>query len=312
VTTTNLALPRRGLAAISLLVIGLLCFQAVMAQEVEPRRWTHLPVGGNFAGVGYAYSNVDIFFNPALQLENVNAEIHTMATSYVRALNVFGKSGRIDVLIPYSVGRWDGLLQGEPASTRRSGFNDPRLRFAVNLIGPPAQRGADFRPFTAGTILGVALEVSPPLGEYSEDKLINLGSNQWVIRPQIGVVHSWGKWSAELTGSVFFYTDNDDFFDDTELELDPLPALQGHLIYTFRPGLWASLSTAYGAGAESTIDGVDVNDKKGKYLLAASFGYPLTRRQGVRITYLRGRATENVGSDADRLLLVYSIMWGGK
>jgi hypothetical protein len=307
---TNYSSP--ALATALLLVLGLLFAQSVVAQEVEPRRWSHLPVGVNFAGVGYAYSDVDIFFNPALQLENVNGEIHTTVVSYVRGLNVFGKTGRIDFLVPYSVGRWDGLQAGVPASTRRSGFNDPKVRFAVNLIGPPAQRGADFRPFNAGTILGVALEVFVPIGEYYEDRLINLGKNRWTFRPQIGVVHSWNKWAAELTGSVFFYTDNDDFFDDTERKQDPLPALQGHLIYTFRPGLWASLSAAYGAGAESTIDGVEVGDEIGRYLLAASFGYPINRRQGIKFTYLLGRTTEDNGNDADRVLLAYSVMWGGK
>ena len=87
-----------------------------------------------------------------------------------------------------------------------------------------------------GTILGVALEVTVPVGEYHEEKLINLGTNRWTFRPQIGVVHSWGKWAAELTGSAFFFTDNDDFYQNTAREQDPLLALQGHLIYTFRAG----------------------------------------------------------------------------
>ena len=119
--------------------------QTGLAQEVEPRRWSHLPVGANFAGLGYAYADTDILLDPTLQIENASAEIHTTAFSYVRALDVFGKSGRIDLMIPYSTGRWEGLLEGQPASTRRSGFNDPRVRFAVNLLGSPAQRGAEFQ-----------------------------------------------------------------------------------------------------------------------------------------------------------------------
>lgn len=299
-------------AILRVVAITLFLLQNAVAQEIEPRRWTHIPVGSNFVGVGYGYSNVDIVLNPALQLEEVNGEIHTTIVSYVRALGVFGKSGRIDVVLPYSVGCWDGLLQGEPASTRRSGFNDPRFRFAVNLLGPPAQRGAEFRPFTNGTILGIALEVVAPLGEYHDDKLINLGSNWWTFRPQIGLVHSWGKWAAEVTGSVFFYTKNDDFYNDTELDRDPLTALQGHVIYTFRPGLWASLSTAYGAGAESTIDGIDTGNKVGKLLLSAAIGIPINKSQGLKLAYLQGSTRENTGNNAHRIILGYSIMWGGR
>ena len=177
--------------------LGLACLlllaQSATAQELEPRRWTHLPVGVNFAGVGYVYSDLDIYFSPTLEIEDASGDMHTVAFSYTRALDVFGKSGRVDVLLPYSNGRWEGLLEGEPASTRRSGFNDPRVRFAVNLYGSPAQRGAEFQRFKVNTIVGAAVEITAPLGEYQDDKLINLGQNRWRIRPQLGVVHNWDK-----------------------------------------------------------------------------------------------------------------------
>jgi hypothetical protein len=293
------------------LVCLLLSAELAMGQALEPRRWSHLPVGANFMGVGYAYTETDIFLDPTLQIENATGEIHTGGFSYLRALDVFGKSGRIDVLVPYSVGKWQGLLEGQPASTRRSGFNDPRLRFAVNVLGSPAQRGAEFRRFEVNTIVGVAVEVTAPLGEYQEDKLINLGGNRWIIRPQIGVVHNWEKWAAEITTSAWFYTDNDNFSGDQTRDQDPLLSVQGHLIYTFHPGLWASLSAAYGGGAGSKINGVESGDKIGKILWAASFGFPINRRQGIKIAYVHGETTENTGDDYDRLILAYSMMWGG-
>jgi hypothetical protein len=284
-----------------ILYIGLACLLLpaglAMAQALEPRRWSHLPVGANFAGVGYAYSDVDIFLDPALELEDVRGDIHTTLISYTRVLDVFGKSGRINFLVTYSVGRWDGLLQGAPASTRRRGFNDPRMRFAVNLLGSPAQRGAAFTPVPANTIVGVALDITAPLGEYLEERLINLGANRWIIRPQIGVVHNWDKWAAELTTSAWFFTDNDDFDVDKTREQDPLVSIQSHLIYTFRPGLWASLSAAYGGGARSTIDGVQANDQIGNVLVSVALGVPINRRQGFKIAYIHGETTKNTGSD---------------
>ncbi|MDH3977250.1 MAG: transporter [Gammaproteobacteria bacterium] len=288
----------------------LLAAQSVVSQELEPRRWTHLPVGANFFGAGYVYSDSDIAFNPALQIEQATGEVHTLALSYVRVLDVFGKSGRIDVLLPYSNGRWEGLLEGEPASTRRDGFNDPRFRFAVNLFGSPAQRGDAFRKYKVNTIVGAAVEVVAPWGDYQKDKLINLGNNRWVIRPQLGVVHNWDHWAVEFTGSVWFYTDNDDFRGSTR-EQDVLYSGQTHVIYTFKPGLWASLSAAYGGGGESKIDGVRVGDQIGKSLLAASVGFPITRRQGMKIAYIRGETKKDNGSDDDRFLVSYSVMWGG-
>ena len=81
-----------------------------------------------------------------------------------------------------------------------------------------------------------AVAVSVPLGEYFDDKLLNLGHNRVVIRPQIGILHTRGKWSYELTGSAFLYGDNDDFYGGSTLEQDPLYALQAHLIRTFNKG----------------------------------------------------------------------------
>ena len=293
------------------LALALLGLENAAAQELEPRRWSHLPVGANFIGAAYVYGDYDIFFDPALEIEDAAGEVHTLALSYVRVLNVFGKSGRVDITLPYSIGRWEGLLQGQPASTRRSGFNDPRMRFAVNLYGSPALSGQAFRQYRTNTVVGAALEITAPLGEYQRDRLITLGKNRWVFRPQLGATHSWGKWTAELTGSLWFYTDNDEFNGSQTREQDTLYTLQSHLIHTFRPGLWASVSAGYGNGAQSTIDGVERNDKVDKLLLAASVGLPLTALQGVKITYIKGSTENGVGDDYDRLLLAYSAMWGG-
>ncbi len=222
--------------------------------------------------------------------------MHTAVFSYVRALDVFGKSGRIDVLVPYSTGRWQGLLQGRPASTRRRGFADPRFRFAVNLLGSPAQRGAEFQRFKVTTIVGAGLEITAPLGDYQDDRLINLSTNRWTFRPHIGLVHNWGNWSGEVTASAFLYTDNDDF--GATVAANRIPSMHPvPLVYSFRPGLWASFSAAYGGGGESTINGVSKNDRIEKTLLAASFGFPIDRRQGIKISLIRGETQRDNGDN---------------
>ena len=75
-----------------------------------------------------------------------------------------------------------------------------------------------------------------------EDKLINLGTNRYTFRPQVGVIHKRGKWTAEITSVVELYTDNDEFFNGSELKNKELYFVHGHLIHDFRPGVWASVS----------------------------------------------------------------------
>ena len=301
---------RAGAAGPLTLCLIFLLSKELPAQELEPRRWTHLPVGANFAAVGYANTDGNIFLDPSLLIEGAQAKLHSAGLSYIRVVDVLGKTGRIEVLAPYSAGRWEGILDGEFASARRTGFGDPRARFAVNLFGPPAQRISDFSPSQGSTIVGVALDVAAPWGEYRSDRLVNLGSNRWVMRPQIGAVHTRGKWTFELTGSAWIFGDNKNYFGEALQEQEPLYGLQTHLIYTFRPGLWASLSLGYGEGAASTIEGIDRDDRQSNFLWAASVGFPIDRRHGLKLAFMKGTTNQDTGVDYDRLIVGYSYLWG--
>lgn len=283
------------------------------AQELEPRRWTHLPMDTNFAGGGYVYSDLEILLDPALRIENMQAEIETWAVKYIRTFELFGKSSRIELAQAYQEGRWEGLLDGIPRSAIRSGFADSVVRFATMLVGAPPLKGKEYAAYRAKvdveTIVGAALAVQFPTGEYKDDRLINLGSNRYTFRPQLGVVHTRGKWSMEATGSVWIFTDNDDFFNGSSFELDPFYTIQTHLIHTFRPGFWAGASAAYGYGAESTIDGVSKDDHKGNLIWAFSAGYPITRQAGVKVSYIAARTQESVGFDGDTIAVGFSVFW---
>ena len=123
------------------------------------------------------------------------------------------------------------------------------------------------------------------------------------------MVHQRGKWTAELTGSIWCYTDNDAFFNGLLHEKDPLFTLQGHLIYTFHPGFWASASGGLGYGAESTVDHVPKGDTQRNAAWALGLGYSLTRRFGVKVTYVGIRDRSDTGIDSDTLLTNISYFW---
>ncbi|MFW9845637.1 MAG: transporter [Candidatus Thorarchaeota archaeon] len=293
------------------LIFGLpfLCF----AQELEPRRWSHLPTGKNFFGVGYVYTKADIFFDPVLRIEDAEMEMHTWAFKYIRTFELLQKSARIDFTQAYQEGRWSGLLNGAPASITRSGLSDSVLRFAINLYGTPPLEGKEFAAYRGKvdveTIVGTALVVHLPTGDYMNDKLINLGTNRFTFRPQFGVVHNRGKWSMELTASVWLFTDNDDFFNGNKLEQDPYYTIQTHLVYTFRPGLWVSAGAGYGHGMKSTVSGVEKNDRRENLGWALSFGLPISRQLGVKFAYRALRAQESVGQDSNDIGAAFSIFW---
>lgn len=297
--------------ALFLVVAGALPLGSVCAQDIEPRRWAHLPLGTDIVGLGYIYTKGDLQFDPALRLEDVKVDMHTFVASYNHYFGLFDKTARLDVQLPWQDGDWSGLLDGTPASTGREGFGDPRLRLSVDFIGAPALEGREFLDFIkqeeSNTIVGAAVAVRLPLGDYKDNRLLNLGQNRFSVETQLGAVHKSGPWSFELTGSLFVYTDNDEFYAGTTLSQDPLYFLQSHVVRSFDSGLWAAAGVAYGWAGESSIDGRDLDDDKQNLQYGLSLGMPISASQSLRIGYIRGETFTDVGMDSHSLLLTWSM-----
>ncbi|WP_304511307.1 transporter [Desulfopila sp. IMCC35008] len=174
------------------------------ALDPEPRNWNHLPMDRNFGGFAFAHTEAHIFFDPILLLKDFDLKLDTWAVKYLRTFELFQKSSQIDIIHGYQEGKWTGLLNGVHASTSRSGWSDTFVRVAMNLYGAPPLRGKEFGAYRSQmnieTIEGVALKVRLPTGNYLEDKLLNLGQNRFAFRPQLGVMHTWGKWASISAG----------------------------------------------------------------------------------------------------------------
>jgi len=296
----------RSLAFYALLI----WFGPAVAQDLEPRRWTPVPAGVNVVAAGYVGLRGDVFFDPVLEIEDADVSGHIVAVSYVRSFAIGDKLARFDAVVPRQNMRWSGLLDGVPATAERVGLADPVFRLSVLLAGAPASGNKPDENTKSNTIVGAAVAVKVPLGEYLNDKLLNLGQNRYVVRPQIGVLHTRGKWSYELTGSVFIFGKNDDFFGGLELKQDPLYALQGHVIRVFdKPGYWAALSTGYGWKGQSIVDGSRADDSKKLWLSSLAFGRPIGKKQGIKFAYLRSRTKTNNGSDVDSLAIGWSLIF---
>lgn len=302
------------LARLVLATIVLACVSTnLFGQELQPRRWATLPSGINFVGVGTGWTFGDISFDPALLIEDAEVDLVGLAGSYVRTFGLFGRQSRIDVVVPYARGDWQGLLDGEPASVQRTGFGDAQLRFSYNFLGAPELGPREFRQYMAenptNTTAGFGVAVTVPSGEYRSDRLINLGGNRWVIRPELGVLHQRNKWQFELTGSVFIFGDNDEFWRGSVREQDPLWFAQGHAIYTFRPGLWAGLSGGYAWGGRSEISAVRKDDDSRIRYWRISLGVPINARQGLNFAFASGRTNTLFDSNLDNLSVGWSLMF---
>ena len=304
--------PLLNFFVLAICIVSFFNANTLFAQDLEPRRWNVLPLGTQVLGAGFAYTGGDILLDPTLEIEDATVSASTVILQYVRPFKLGNKFARVDVRVPLSFAYWEGLLNGEFASTDRNGFTDSRIRLSINLIGPKASGPKElFRYFQENpinTTVGASIAVTIPTGLYRPDKLLNIGQNRFVIRPQIGVLHNRGLWSYELTSSVIFFTDNTDFFGGNTRSQKPMFAIQGHIIKRFKSKLWASVSAGTGTGSKSTINDVSKNDRRNDVLASLSVGYPIAKKQSLKLAYVYSRTTRILGSNTDTIALGWALL----
>ena len=71
------------------------------AQQLEPRRWSHLPVGAQYISFAYLYTDGEIFLDPVLRIEDAKMELHTINARYLYSFDLAGRSARIEADLRY-------------------------------------------------------------------------------------------------------------------------------------------------------------------------------------------------------------------
>ena len=132
--------------------------------------------------------------------------------------------------MPYTWLSGSAIYQGDPVRRDVDGFADPLLRVSVNFFGAPALKLPEFRSYRQDLVVGASLQVSVPAGQYDETKLINLGTNRWFFKPEIGISKALGQWTIEAKTAVTLFTTNNDFFNGNKRSQDPLYSLQAHAV----------------------------------------------------------------------------------
>ena len=74
----------------------------VFAQDLEPRAYANTPVGLNFLIGGYAYSKGTVGTDPSVPLTDTEVKLNSAVLAYVRTLDLWGRSGKVDLIVPYT------------------------------------------------------------------------------------------------------------------------------------------------------------------------------------------------------------------
>jgi hypothetical protein len=278
------------------------------AQELEPGAYWPLPRGLNILTLVNSINFGDLNFDPALPIEDASAKINTTVVAYTRATALAGRSANVSMQLPVVTGTIEGLYRGDQVDVDRFGQADPRFRLGLNLYGAPAMTPRDFATYQLKTIVGVSVTVAPPLGQYKNTQLINVGANRWSVKTEVGFSHAMGAWIVELMGGVWVFTDNDDFSGGRTREQDPIASAQVHVTYRPRRNIWFAGDANFYRGGRTTISGTPSLDLQKNARIGGTFSAALTRHHSLRVAVSRGAYT-TIGGDFTSIIAGYNYAW---
>jgi hypothetical protein len=288
--------------------LATLCAGApALAQDLEPRAYSASPVGTNFVAVGFGRSTGAIVFDPSVPFTDVEAHVSGATLGLGRTFDLWGRQALVTALVPYSWGDIEGSLGEQRGRITRSGLADVRLRLSVNLLNGAALSRGEFAGRPRRTIVGASLSVVAPTGQYDPAKLINLGTNRWAFKPEVGVSHPVGRWDLDGYAGVWLYTANNDFFPGGLRRTQaPLFAGQGHVNYTFRPRLWAAFDATWYSGGAVRVGGGPPTSRLNNVRAGATVSIPLRAGQSLKLAYSDGVATRT-GSQFRAFAVAYQV-----
>ena len=279
------------------------------AQDIEPRAYSNAPIGVNFLVAGYAYTQGALPFDASLPVKNAQLSTSNGVLGYARVLDLWGQSGKFDVIVPYTWLSGTAEVMGEGVERRVSGFANSLFRLSANLYGAPALTLPEFRNYEQDLIVGASLQVSVPSGQYDASRIVNIGTNRWSFKPELGISKAIGQWTLESQVAATLFTDNRDFYAGNTRSQDPIYSLQGHAIYAFRSGIWVSLDATYFTGGRTTLNGVLGSDLQQNWRVGGTLAFPVDVHNSVKL-YASNGVSARTGNSYDLIGIAWQYRWG--
>jgi hypothetical protein len=292
-----------------LLALLIAAATAVRAQDIEPRAYSNAPIGMNFLGGGYAYTRGSLPTDPSVPVTNSDLTTSSALLAYGRVFELWGQSAKINVVAPYSWLSGNAVFAGQPIQRSVNGLTDTSVRASVNFFGAPAMDLEEFRNYQQDLIVGASLAVTAPTGQYDASRLVNLGTNRWSIRPELGASKAFGPLTIELSVGPTFFTDNTNFLNGHTRSQAPIVSGQAHAIYDLGSGIWGALDAQYFIGGSTAVDGEGNQDLQRNWRLGGTLALPLSRNYSLKFFGSAGVAART-GNNYGLVGILVQYRWG--
>lgn len=278
------------------------------AQDLEPRAYANMPKEGNVIVASYGFMKGDVVSEPALPIKDFVISSNNFGLGYLHTFGLAGKLARVQVAIPFVFMDGHATVNDEKITGNRTGFGDMRIRLGINLLGSPALARKDFAQYQQKTIFGVSLVTSVPTGVYYPDKRINIGTNRWGFKPEVGVSKRFKHVYTELYSGVWFYTKNDEYLGDNVLKQEPVLNFQGHACYYFKNQMWIGVNGTWFSGGKTEVDELPAGSVINSSRIGATWSMPLSRSQSVKLQFNTG-VFKDLGLNYDAVSVSYQYVF---
>ena len=267
-----------------------------VAQDLTPRAYLVTPVSSNALNLTYTYSVGELVFEPTLPVTDASGTIHAPVVSLFHSFDLFGRSASVTAALPFARGDLRGEVNGEGRAIVRQGVADSVVRFSVNIAGGRAMTVAEFvKTPPARSVLGASIKVLAPTGHYDPTRLVNIGTNRWAFKPELGYTARRGNFVVDAFAGVWWFTANDSFAasaanpQGSTRTQDPIAAFELHVSYDVKPRLWISADVNYWRGGRTSVDGIESQfTLQANSRLGLTGSVPLTRHQSLKVSYSDG------------------------
>jgi len=297
----------RGPVAAGILA-ALLSARSVSAQDLEPRAYSASPVGTTFLVITGTRSTGNVLTDPSIPLTNVEAQLEVCVVGVGYSFALLGKSALVLGAAPMTWATVSGAIGENQREASRRGLADSRFKLSMILAGSKPMTPAEFVRAPRRPLLGASLTVVPPFGQYDPAKLINLGSNRWSFKPEVGLSVPVQRWTFDTYAGVWVFTDNDRYYPGGALRhQDPVLALQAHVSYTLFRRAWLAANTTWYTGGKSSVDGAVASGAYRNARFGATLAMPVAARQSIKVAYSTGAATR-LGADFQTITAGWQLL----
>ena len=279
-------------------------------QFTDPRTYENGPVGVNTLEVDYGYGHANASLDPSLVVSGASFHLNQGTIVYTRYFGLLGRAAWVEPSLP--IAGLSGSISGTNISGSVTGTGDSSYMAGVVLKGGPALSPAEFESFKPVSTVGVSLTMTAPTGQYDRNRLLNLGSDRWAFKPEIGYSVPFGReqrWTFDTHANAYFYTDNRTYRGAEILGQDPLIGFEWHLSHDFNDSVWASLDTRYSFRGTTFLDGVNQNDSQQNFVLGAEVNVAMNARNSLVLVLGKAFVHQN-GPSISAVAVRYAYSWG--